>query len=756
MMGASAAAAPRQTTVPTRSASARVVAGVLTAPSAVSREQIARDFVAARSGASFRLLADRSLAGCTLITLGATHRGLEVVGSTTSVRLDALGRVRWARMGGPAIAADLDIMPSIDARAALSAAFGAAADGIDETRHARLVVLAHPALDVPRLAWHVALSDAHAPAAWRVYVDAVDGHVLTREPLGKRAQKHRANVFELNPVADEGQTVEVAFEDLRAWATTLEDDELRVVNCIDERKCHSLRTAAGIRNVHFCELVPTAVAGPDGDFLHIEPGGDTDPQDAFAELQAYHHVKTALDAFRTFADDPYFALRNQLTTVVNMRAPDLSSDVSACDSDTAPLASRLHVEDNAYFWPAGEVGPVELGDRLVLSQGERADWAYDGEVVYHEVTHAVMNTTTSLGWMLLDERGLDPSPGGLHEGFSDYFAATISDNPDLSWYAGTTEDGPAPMGSLLDVHRCTDILVGEEHDESKPWAEALWAIRRSLRSGAKRAMFDRALFRVISALGQYDGFAEAHDLVLAELDVAAEELINSEGMDSSEAAALRDIVAKAPNKFADRDVPECGDRVMAIEPGDVKAELYAKGPTTWSSPVAPTQLLPSSMQFALEVPQHTAAIRLVIDYTYALDDEMKPPGAVVTPGLMLLVGGDSPITWTWSLPHGDHDAAIVEPVAVDDDENGAAVATVHGDFAAGTYYVQIANAGADWGLGDLHFEIADEDGEFGDGKADGGDTDTAGSGCSAGGGAGGTAGASIALFVLVVVCRRRR
>ncbi|MEZ4366162.1 MAG: hypothetical protein R2939_07720, partial [Kofleriaceae bacterium] len=406
------------------------------------------------------------------------------------------------------------------------------------------------------------------------------------------------------------------------------------------------------------------------------------------------------------------------------------------------------IEDNAYFWPAGEVGPVALGDRVVLHQGTYADWAYDGEVVYHEVTHAVMHTTTDLGWSRRDAVGIDPSPGGLHEGFSDYFAATMTGNAELAAYAGSDEDGPQTMSTLDEEVGCDEILTGEEHDESRPWASALWAIRRSLLSQARRDVFDRALFRVISALRRGDGFPEARALVEAELAQAMEEHISAERLRGTEAARAREMVARAGEKFDARAIGACGGRILAVAPGEPKAALNARGPLTWQSPVAAGSLAPTTMQFALEVTAPTTALKLTIGSSYPLSDELQPDGVPTEPALVALVRGGTPITWRWSGRTGRHDATSSQPVTIRRTGARAGEAVIEGDFAPGTYYVQLANGGADWGLEDLALHVADGDGKFDDGGAG---VDEAG-GCQVGGGGG----ALLALVGVLGGLRRRR
>lgn len=683
-----------------------------------------------------------------LVTVQATHHGLDVIGARRTVRTDATGAVRWVHGAGDAATwRELDVEPTVTANGALAVAFGEDARELEAGRHARLVVLA-PADAPARLAWQVAREDAPGLGSLRVLVDAHTGQVIERANLTRAAAGHRARVYPVSPAV--GPRQEVVFEDLPVGATTLSDDEVSVLNCIDERTCQPVLTARGVRSVHHCELVPIARATAGGDFRGIAPpADDTDTEDAFAEVQAYAHVKTALAAFRTWFGDPDFRLANPLSVVVNMRPPNLATEASACTGDRAKPSSQLLIEDNAYFWPAGEVGPTALGDRVVLHQGTYADWAYDGEVVFHEVVHAVMHTTTDLGWSRRDALGLDPSPGGLHEGFSDYFAAAITGNPDLAAYAGSDEDGPKTMSTLDEAVGCDEILTGEEHDESRPWASALWAIRRSLRSQERRDRFDGALARVISALTVGDGFAEARDLVLAEFEVAIEQHIAAARLRGADAERERAFLVSAAAAFDARAVPDCNGRVLRVASGEAKASLNVKGPYSWQSQVRAGDPAPATMQFAIEVDEPTTALKVTIATSYALVDELRPANVPTEPELRARIRAGAPVAWRWRGPRGEATFDHEVPVTIRKTGARAGTAVLEAPLPAGTYYVQLVNLGADWGLEEVALHVAGADGKFDEAGAGG----AAEGGCDAGVGGGGLGSVLVGLWAW---SRRRR
>lgn len=741
--------APSRATSPTG-----LLRGVLSGPADGPVEAHVRRWLEGRGFGGAEVRSSRPAGAGRLVRLQQRHAGLDVVGGDVAVRTDAEGRVRWASIRWVAVPAALSTDPRLGGREALVRATGseAGAAPLPVERHARLVVYGAPGAR-PRLAWHVAFSDELSRRSERVYVDATDGVVIAREDRVRRNGPRSARVYDVSPVDSELEEVELS--SLPDGATVLADDDLEVLNCVDERRCHEVRTSMGVRSVHHCEMVPLAVADPDDGFLGYAPPEDhAEPEDAFAEVQAYHHLRSGMTAFRGWARDESFAMQNHLTTVVNMRVPDLSTAASECDAagDRAPRGSELMIEENAYFWPAGEIGPTELGDRVVLHQTALTDWAYDGEVVWHELTHAVMHTTTPLAFRTHDELGVDYAGGGLHEAFADYFAAAISNRPTLSWYGGTTADGPAPMNDLDKLVRCGDVLTGEEHEESVPFVGALWAIRRSLRSAAKRDMMDAAMFTVIGALGQHDGFERAQELVLAELELAAEEHAEREGLDRDAAAYLDQQIAGAAEKFDERGLPDCGGRVLDVAPGDVKEWLQVLGPNAFGRERFEGQPIPASMQFRLVLDEPVASLRLRVSEGEAYDPTRAPAGVPTRPDVrVLLKSADEPLAWAWDLPNGEHDADREADLVFAAD--GGATARFAGPLEAGVYHVQLANAGADWNLYELWFEVPSDDDDPAD-RAGGPSEPRAPAGCAATGGRPATP--ALLLLAVGLLARRRR
>jgi MYXO-CTERM domain-containing protein len=664
--------------------------------------------------------------------------GVPVLGGDVVVRLDQNGKVRWHRGG---VRDDVRVVttPRVSlSEATRRSALGGSAAG-------ELAILAD---GEPRLVWQV----VDGPV--RALVDARTGDVLQRENVTRAAAKHTARVFDVNPVESELELV--TFASLPDDATGLDDGEVEVLNCIDRQACQDYRTIAGVRNRHHCDLEPPAQVDDDGSFEHIGPAEDEAPEDSFAEVQAFYHTKKAQAFFEGLDSD--FTMP-KLSVVVNMRLPDTTSTVSVCDGERAPLESKLIFEENAYYWPAKDtsVGPLSLTNhRIVLHQTERTDWALDGEVVYHEYTHAVMHTLSDMGYFTKDVLGSNFQAAALHEALSDYFSGAITGNAELGAYAGTDESGPKSISTLLDRRKCSDFMSGEEHDEGIPFASSLWAVRVSLRSKAKRQMFDGAVYRAMAGFGRDEDFMSAFAAIQTELGIATEEFIDAEGLTADQADDLRATVGQFGDKFAQRGLPKCNSRVAEMTPGQTHDYLQLKGPNTFGVESFTLTGVPAPTQFRLHTKEDTTGIMAEADFSFALDDTVKD-GSPLQKGPMLgavLKRGDDVIHWTWSRTKAKHDGDQNARMTVEQGGDGRAAAVFTGQFPKGDYVIQFVSAGEDWALQDVRILVADADGKFDGGRADGGGFGSSSDGgCSA---AGETSPPWLALLLVLVAATLRR
>ncbi len=129
--------------------------------------------------------------------------------------------------------------------------------------------------------------------------------------------------------------------------------------------------------------------------------------------------------------------------------------------------------DNSYSW--------DKFDMLRFGKGG-VDDAEDAEVILHEYGHAMMDSQSEPfgNW------GLSHESGALGEGFSDYWAVTVSDviaptaDPGCvaDWDATSYASGPPYCLRRvdLDLHYPEDMTTSIHHD-GQIWSRALWDIR---------------------------------------------------------------------------------------------------------------------------------------------------------------------------------------------------------------------------------------------------------------------------------------
>lgn len=132
--------------------------------------------------------------------------------------------------------------------------------------------------------------------------------------------------------------------------------------------------------------------------------------------------------------------------------------------------------DNSYSWDKHDV--------LRFGKGG-VDDAEDAEVILHEYGHAMLDSqSTPFGAF-----GASPEAGAIHEGFGDYWAATVTDviapTPDPACVAdwdsvSYTAGVPHCLRRVdRDLHYPVD-LIGSVHRDGQIWSRALWDIRSQL------------------------------------------------------------------------------------------------------------------------------------------------------------------------------------------------------------------------------------------------------------------------------------
>lgn len=402
--------------------------------------------------------------------------------------------------------------PSVSRLAAASVASARAGVDLAEER-GRLVYWDNGGEHVLAWAFYGGFVATPSPRAPVVVVDASDGTVLAAFDALHAAKK--AKVHLRNPVTTPDLS-DVTL-DVKDGATIPENALIRAQNCIDEKMTKTVNVGIAL-TVHSCTLKNKALADASGDFLAYAPAGDTEPEDAFAEVAMFHHTS---QVYQYFLDLGMPELQTKpLPAVVNLRVPQglNSFDVAKIGDPNLPLQPV----DNAFFSPTnplfGEVFGID-GAAMFFFQGTKADFGYDGDVVYHEFGHAMVDRTIQLaGTWYRDEQGARPAPGAMNEGIADYFSSALAGDPNVGEYASKSlVVGQSAIRNIDNADDCLLDVSGEVHADSTFFSGALWSVRKGLSVDDQKALDKALLAALIMAPSGNVGYEDVAKLFSASL-----------------------------------------------------------------------------------------------------------------------------------------------------------------------------------------------------------------------------------------------
>lgn len=457
-----------------------------------------------------------------------------------------------------------------------------------------------------------------------------------------------------------------------------------------------------------------------------ELAGLASEEDAFAEVQAYYATMTFFEHIRDVLDDTTWCLGGKSMQCDESGLPLLGDDGAPArafhvstnllipELEVAGLAQQLLagkgrseadpivVEDfqridNAAFVPALSGSPVEVPEEFaalveifnrdfdsnLYFQGSR-DFAYDGDIVFHEFTHAVVHSyVPELGSLWHDEQGANAESGALNEGWSDYFAASFTGDSATGEYGGAAiTGGELGLRDADNDKRCPEDLSGEVHDDSEPWSGALWDLRAA----------------VIAALGE-EAVRELDQALL--LALAESEVHESFALQASRVIDVVESVFGAELKLAAEAAFEAHNlsacvRVQPLsvlrEDGDV--DLLRKDRLFVSSPVevGTTDLAPAVVQFRVEVPAGATAFAL--DWKQqggGLASQFTGPADPVVLQVVTLED-ERPIGWTYdgeSARPVDADGGAIDFDPVAPESNALLGSANSNGIASATYRVAL-------------------------------------------------------------------
>jgi len=440
-----------------------------------------------------------------IVRFEQTHHGLPVIGRGAAVRLTSRGD---------------EVLTAIDLEEDLPSTVASLAPSAAASIAARLTTGNVGAGDAHLVVWPLASGGARlayavlpqipegVPLSPRIIVDAQTGKVLQARDM---LQFAKASVYRFNPTKTPAiESLDLALTPVTPVAPDpayLNNEFLFSSNCIDRKSVRDLNIQGFSAKVHVCDVAQIAVANAGGDYLYTPSdtaGAAASRSDEFSEVSMYYHSAKAYDFFRQLQGvaDAQVVVDKPLRVVANLQIPagiGAGNLALAADPNTP-----LDTFQNAFFSPAGgglgaifqQLYGFKTGG-LWFGQGPQRDYAYDGDVVYHELTHAVVDHTIKLEAWHIDARGAIDAPGAMNEGLADYFSSAITGDPDVGEYASKDiSQNSGVIRTLANEDKCPTQVIGEVHFDSTLFSGALWQARVSLPE-ADRSNFDAALYKAL-------------------------------------------------------------------------------------------------------------------------------------------------------------------------------------------------------------------------------------------------------------------
>ncbi|MFH2007111.1 MAG: hypothetical protein ABI333_11040 [bacterium] len=461
-------AIPSASAAPSR---AQWFTGLNTQPSAAPSAEAAAAHLSQHAAAlqltGIRLTADprvRSWRSHRVVRFRQEHEGLPVFGRGVLVRLDRAGR---ASAVVTFVAERLDVIPlpvidADEAQVEAAAQWGRARLGSPE---AQLGVLDDGRQGT--LVWRVDgnVSDRRI----RAFVDAVSGAALRSFSLARSAP---GRAYRQNPVATPTPEI-LELGNITGDGTHLEGRAGTVYHYV-----------SGSVEQYPTGLELDQLATSDGTGFFYNPVlTQTAFDDPFCEVNLYYHLDVIDSYFRDVHGHVPF---RAMMTVANYGE---GAGQVYNNAFSTPITTTLH--------------------GLFFGQGIVTDFGYDGDVVYHEYGHFVVDEVSQMGYIddLFDEHGMHFGPGGINEGLADYFSSSVMDESVTGEYA--------MANSARDLNNdlvCPDDVFGEPHEDGRIIGGVTWEIRTSL--GASR-LADTLMFGALTLLSPSATFEELSTAISA-------------------------------------------------------------------------------------------------------------------------------------------------------------------------------------------------------------------------------------------------
>ncbi|MEZ4306708.1 MAG: MYXO-CTERM sorting domain-containing protein [Polyangiaceae bacterium] len=612
--------------------------------------------------------------GDRVVKLRQSHQGVPVVSRGASVTF----RGGVARLVSAHVESDLpsDVTPDLTSDAAAGIAEARTGMAVAEEQ---IALALWPTPEGTRLVWALgAEAIPGVPYQPVTVVDAKSGEIIY--VYNAVRELNLSKVYPSNPIKSP-TLVDVTLP-VGEGETVLQNELVQTLNCIDQKTVKAVNFMGFNLDVHTCDLLQTAVADANGDFL-IAPGADNDPEDAFSEISMFHHVNRAYDMFRGWDKDLNVNGGKAIPTVSNLRIPQGfdTFDLNKIKDPNLPLQPF----QNAFFAPANPIFSSVFGldgAAMWFGQGPKNDYAYDGDVVYHEFVHAVVNATIQLvGTPHMDEYGTSMSPGGMNEGLADYFSSALTGDGDVGEYA--SQDffpGSVAIRSLTNPDACPSAIGGEVHQDATLFSGAIWDVRVKL-SPDDQVKLDEAVFAAMNASPTGDlSYEQMANLIIEQTKTIL-----------SDAAA-----AELTTAFTGRGIlPQCS-RILEYKgdvltgPPDLSNLWFAPGTQTTGAKNSAGGWTPGVVQVHYALPENTGKLDINIkEVNIGGGGGFGGGGTPFTPKFLIRWGKD-PITFTYKPTSTNPDV-----VALDAVKTGVSNHVLSVDVPAGAtdVYIMVGSTG---------------------------------------------------------------
>ena len=505
------------------------------------------------------------------------------------------------------------------------------------------------------------------------YVDANNGRVLRTGNLIKYAT-NKAKVFEMNPISTP-EPIEVDLlwvgDDADGKLSAAADEnglrKIVAVNCPDLGE--TFEYDAGYQKYEFqrCTLKQMANKEENGSFIYedwdngLKYNFDTD--DIYPEIALYYHMTKIYDYLAGLGLKEYTELPNHEGTkpilgIANFQI--LGYYVGYNTSELQPMDNAFFSAYDPYF---AEMfyGDFEYNksDALVFGQGTKADFAYDGDVIYHEFGHGVVDGIAQFayeGWP--DKYGFTNEIMGMNEGMADVFSFIIAEDPCLAEYVaeGTGQmggavslDGKFCLRTTTNPNMVNEDFNGEAHNDGLPLVGAHWEIyKKMVENGFDRDDFAKIFLTALMSVPHNEiGYKEWGELML-------------EAAASSPASALNgdfDQILTERGYFEEvraRDVMNPADYFYCGGVGDGRYSVSTNTVYIESEDGDVEEVSPFYVQFYFDVPECVDTLTIT---GLPIDETGDRRNA---PKLTALVRKGKPVIWTVDYPSTVKYDSVVE------------------------------------------------------------------------------------------------